>query len=523
MKEFLRGKPIAVLLGATALISAAVIAATMLVALLTSGKAPDKSAEVDFEQSASAQISSNAETEPLSEDVLTTQQTAEASTTQQPTTKASTAAAKRVNISGKFSSLGIRKTKLSRMIYTATNSTMWHGGKIKGNNEITYGIADYLRIFSTDFMLASYSIWNDAPKALDSRLKTQNLRCTGALDIGMFNKIMRDLYGPETPTFTYSDFPSVSSGKSGWHIMHADSSYGIGECLVMVDSLSGMEFESNSGTVGEYVGFCVKDGLISAIYVSLFDYENRPTVVLNSEFYFAKDSEDYYYLHSVNPDRFATGDSEVHGIDKFDDYEFYEIFGGSYEPHELSYYLPEYLKTEKATTAAPTALPTTAAPQKQTMEQVYSQVISTAESDTDLEYAHDLQYCLFDIDNNGIPELIISGAESMGWYFSCIYTYNGSTGKADKVDVLYHYNEIKYSPKFSALAVSETKTSVNFYECVFYKLSNGKLVLDRRVSADRFERDDYVYYLTDSSGNTVEIDSDEEYYSDLVTLEMVSI
>ena len=521
MKEFLRGKPIAVLLGATVLISAAVIAATTLVALLTSGKANDKSAEVDFEQSASAQISGNAETESLSEDISITQQTAEASTTQQSTTKASTAVAKRVNISGKFSSLGIRKTKLSRMIYTATDSTMWHGGKIKGNNEITYGIADYLRIFSDEFMLPDYT----ACAALDSRLKAQNLRCTGTVDIDLFNKIMRDLYGPETPTFTYSDFPSVSSGSSVWHIMHADSSYGIGECLVMVDSLSGVEFESNSGTIGEYVGFCVKDGLISAIYVSLFDYENRPTVVLNSEVYFAKDSEDCYYLHSVNPDRFATGDSEVHGIDKFNDYEFYEIFGGSYEPHELSYYLPEYLKTEKATTAAPTAPPTTAAPQKQTVEQAYSQVISTAESDPDFGYTNNLQYCLLDINKDGTAELVISGESTFeqSCYTTVVYFYDNSTGTAKKAKTLDHYDCLWFSQRHSALVVSKMHDSYNYYERDYYKISDGQLVLDMTVAASHYETEDYVYYLTDSSGNTEEISNGKEYIDGLQIIEMVSI
>lgn len=514
MKGFLQGKPIFALLGLTALISVAVIAVTMIIALATSGKAPDK-----VEQAPSAtQSASQGEDYILPESVSSTQETTEAQTTQKPTEPDTTASAAKVNVSGKFTALGISRQKLSRMIYATYNSDLWHEGKMKSNNSITYGLAEYLRIFSTDFGLIYNSIWYDAPKALDSRLKKQNLRCTGAVDIDLFNKIVRDLYGPQTPTFSYSDFPSVSSGNTAWRIMRADSSYGFGECLIMAAPLAGAEFESNSGTLGEYVGFSVKNGLISAIYVNLYDHNSRPTVVLVSEIYFAKDSEDNYYMHSVNPDRFATGDSEVFGIDKFNDYVFYEIFADTQEPHKLIDFLPEYLKPEKTTTAAPTT-----APQKSTAEQAYSQIISTANSDPDLENAHDLKYCLFDVDKNGTPELIISGEESMGWYFSCIYSYNSSSGKAEKVDVLFHHQEIRYSPKFLSLAVSETASSYNYYECVFYKLSNGKLVLDRKVTADRYETEDYVYHLTDSNGNSKKISNGQEYFDELQTIEMVSI
>lgn len=516
MKGFLQGKPIFALLGLTALISVAVIAVTMIIALATSGKAPDK-----VEQTPSAtQSASQGEDYILPESVSSTQETTEAQTTQKPTEPDTTASAAKVNVSGKFTALGISRQKLSRMIYATYNSDLWHEGKMKSNNSITYGLAEYLRIFSTDFGLIYNSIWYDAPKALDSRLKKQNLRCTGAVDIDLFNKIVRDLYGPQTPTFSYSDFPSVSSGNTAWRIMRADSSYGFGECLIMAAPLAGAEFESNSGTLGEYVGFSVKNGLISAIYVNLYDHNSRPTVVLVSEIYFAKDSEDNYYMHSVNPDRFATGDSEVFGIDKFNDYVFYEIFADTQEPHKLIDFLPEYLKSEKTTTAAPTT-----APQKSTAEQAYSQIISTANSDPDFGYTENLKYCLLDINKDGTPELVISGESTLeqNWYTTVVYLYDKSTGTVKKTESLYHYECLWYSSKHSSLVISELRDSYNYYERSYYKISNGQLVSYMTVSANCYETEDYVYHLTDSNGNTKKISNGQEYFDEMQIIETVSV
>ena len=137
-------------------------------------------------------------------------------------------------------------------------------------------------------------------------------------------------------------------------------------------------------------------------------------------------------------------------------------------------------------------------------------------------------YCIFDINQDGIPELIIdsiTGGYDDAWKTDAIYTYRPSSKLVVKVKLIYNYGGIRYEKNEKEITCSTIRPNyvTGVYE--FYKLKNEKLVGSKTVGHDRgyydvkngtYQYDNHM--LWDSNGKTTMITEEQEraYFNNVI-------
>lgn len=133
-------------------------------------------------------------------------------------------------------------------------------------------------------------------------------------------------------------------------------------------------------------------------------------------------------------------------------------------------------------------------------------------------------YCIFDLNKDGIPELIISSQLEIAWNVDTIYTYNTSNKTVEKIDMIYNYGGIRYEKNEKEIVYSEIRPNIITGSSGFYKLQNNKLVLEKVVWHDRGYDDSTTNQYVDNAGvryaNGKEIKITEEqeraYYNNVI-------
>lgn len=118
---------------------------------------------------------------------------------------------------------------------------------------------------------------------------------------------------------------------------------------------------------------------------------------------------------------------------------------------------------------------------------------------------YDVGYCIYDINKDGVPELIINAyIETFHeWVVDMVYTYKGG-GLVKKIDSIYNYFGIRYNPNTKEIIYTEVRPSEVVAAYGFYQLINDKFVYTKTVGHDRGYFDVYT-------GN---YQYDKHYYSD---------
>lgn len=145
---------------------------------------------------------------------------------------------------------------------------------------------------------------------------------------------------------------------------------------------------------------------------------------------------------------------------------------------------------------------------------------------------YDMGYCIFDINKDGIPELIIDATfdyKYNEWKVDNIYTY--SNGTVVKVDSLNAFRGIRY--EYNNHEVVYTMIRANSVTAVydFYKLVGTNLVKTKSVGHDRgyydiytgeYEYDNHMYFEND---NTTYITEEQEraYFNNVVSFSYQNI
>ena len=84
-------------------------------------------------------------------------------------------------------------------------------------------------------------------------------------------------------------------------------------------------------------------------------------------------------------------------------------------------------------------------------------------------YATSLEYAIYDINNDGVLELLLESADERPFYTTWVFAYQGN--KTELVFENYGYGQFRYSPKQNAVLVSpENKPSSNAGISSFYQL-----------------------------------------------------
>lgn len=108
------------------------------------------------------------------------------------------------------------------------------------------------------------------------------------------------------------------------------------------------------------------------------------------------------------------------------------------------------------------------------------------------------EYSVFDVNGDGIPELLINGKADNGlggWFISMLYTYD--TAKAQPLFVMdwYYYGDIKYSAEHQALCYSSIRPSMLAGSVEYMGLRDQELVPVYTVAWSEY-LDNQMYYYT---------------------------
>ncbi len=495
---FLEGKPCTMLLAMTAVFSVAVIAITMLAAIIASKAGVD-------DESVSAVSPSQASVQGVTEEMNQRQSTMEYLTNEQETaTKEQITAAKETVAAepqqldaDNFAELDIKGFELQKLKFLVTNSDMWHEGEIRDNNSLTFALARYIEKFAEDYNIKDSENWSSAPIIFDDYIKETGYEVKGALSIEEYNMILRDIYGDSVEEMSYSDFPEVLELNRVWRIWHTlggeKDSAKCSECLLIVGPTGETDFVGGNVEYGRFAGFKVDGDMISAICVSVYEadeFMDEPYYVLELESRLAKGNNGYY-LHSVNPNLYGGGDSPVYPATQLEDYEYYNDFSMRDEPENPIDCLPSVANAVEKIDSP---------------EKAYEDYLDMRKHN---DYAEDFadteneRYCYADINGDGVNEMIITGdiTYDRGWQFTRIYTCDTDDYTVTPAsELIYHYGEPRISEEYSALVIEPYRgTSITWSE-EFVQYKNGEFRNSFTVSADRSETEDYTYsyHVSDS-------------------------
>lgn len=137
-------------------------------------------------------------------------------------------------------------------------------------------------------------------------------------------------------------------------------------------------------------------------------------------------------------------------------------------------------------------------------------------------------YCIFDINQDGIPELIIdsiAGGFDEAWKTDAIYTYNSSSKSVIKVKLIYNYAGIRYEKNEKEIVYSELRPNAVTGVYQFDKLKNNQLISSKTVGHDRgyydvnkgtYQYDDHM--LWDANGQKTDITEEQEsaYFNNVI-------
>ena len=146
------------------------------------------------------------------------------------------------------------------------------------------------------------------------------------------------------------------------------------------------------------------------------------------------------------------------------------------------------------------------------------------DSGVDSNYLYDVGYCIFDINQDGVEELVMKANAQdwdQEWDMNAIYTYQNN--KVVLVDIIYNYGGIRYDTENLEIVYSETRPTMVTGGYGFYRLSGNKLVLSKSVGHDRgafidgeYEYDNHFYFDSDGNRHNITADEENSYYDNVV-------
>lgn len=146
---------------------------------------------------------------------------------------------------------------------------------------------------------------------------------------------------------------------------------------------------------------------------------------------------------------------------------------------------------------------------------------------------YNVGYNIYDLNRDGVPELIINNSfeeESSEWFIDMIYTFDGTSVK--KVDSIYNYSGINYNPNTQEIIYTEIRPTLVVGAYNFYKLINDRFVYTKSAGHDRGSFDVYTgkyeyekYFYSDPNTSIKEISESEEksYFNDIVSFSYQNI
>ena len=116
---------------------------------------------------------------------------------------------------------------------------------------------------------------------------------------------------------------------------------------------------------------------------------------------------------------------------------------------------------------------------------------------SEAENINSTKYAYYDLDKDGKDELIIYTTD--GSDFETNYFYTQDQNEVKFISKIYHYGNLTYSTKDSAIIYTETRPSLAYgYAYGFYKLNNNKFELIKSIGVN-IENGEETYFLDDKT------------------------
>lgn len=120
-------------------------------------------------------------------------------------------------------------------------------------------------------------------------------------------------------------------------------------------------------------------------------------------------------------------------------------------------------------------------------------------------------YCIYDINQDGIEELLIMSADDFGWRNTLIYTY--VSGNVTFITDIYSYGEIRYDKDDREIVYTSVKPYIDVGMYEFYKLKNNKFVYSKSVGYE--EQGKYVIYTEGAGKKSITEEQNIAYFQKL--------
>ena len=119
-----------------------------------------------------------------------------------------------------------------------------------------------------------------------------------------------------------------------------------------------------------------------------------------------------------------------------------------------------------------------------------------------------VSYTYYDLDNNGIEELIVNISDGYDFSTKLFYTYEND--KIKFIDKFYHFGTLSYNKSENSIVYTQVKPSLAYgYSYGFYKLNNNKFELLKSVGLNINDGKE-TYFVND---NTISKDEYDKYFN----------
>ena len=139
-------------------------------------------------------------------------------------------------------------------------------------------------------------------------------------------------------------------------------------------------------------------------------------------------------------------------------------------------------------------------------------------SDSEQYKGNTLEYAIYDLNADGVKELVLQGSWDPPFYFTFLFVMDN--GKIVLANEDYGYGSYRYSPKQNMIiGVSETKSFNGTGYCPFYSLAGGEFRYEFTVGQDMGES----FYYDGSNMTTISDEERSSYFEDAVWLDFTEV
>jgi hypothetical protein len=123
-------------------------------------------------------------------------------------------------------------------------------------------------------------------------------------------------------------------------------------------------------------------------------------------------------------------------------------------------------------------------------------------------------YCIYDINQDGIEELLImSENDNMGWRSTLVCSYDKTSNQVIYIKDIYSYGELRYSKENREIVYSDFKPFAGAGGYEFYQLKNNQFVLTK--STGWSEEGKYFLEIAGSETKSITKEEEESYFKNL--------